>query len=64
MNSLRPTDLNEFPASVRHPTFRFYIMETVVAYQSGIYRAAIISTWIAVSYNIIAKLRELVGLCP
>jgi hypothetical protein len=34
-------------------------MEAVAAYQGGIYRAAIISTWIAVSYDVIAKVREL-----
>jgi hypothetical protein len=34
-------------------------MESVVSYQTGNYRAAILSAWIAVTYDIISKLREL-----
>lgn len=59
MNSFHLTDLNELAASVRNPVSRTYLMEAVAAYQAGIYRAAIISTWIAVSYDVIAKVREL-----
>lgn len=59
MNSFHLTDLNELATSVRHPVSRTYFMEAVTAYQGGIYRAAIISTWIAVSYDVIAKVREL-----
>lgn len=34
-------------------------MEAINAYRGGAYRSAIISTWIAVSYDLIAKFREL-----
>jgi hypothetical protein len=59
MSKFHLTDLNELAASVRYPVSRTYLMEAVAAYQGGIYRAAIISTWIAVSYDVIAKVREL-----
>ncbi|MBX9253767.1 hypothetical protein H1Q63_07355 [Desmonostoc muscorum CCALA 125] len=59
MNSLRLTDLDELVLTVRDKSSRSYILEAVNAYRGGAYRAAIVGTWIAVSYDIIAKIREL-----
>ena len=36
-----------------------YIGEAVACYRAGAYRAAIISTWIAVAFDIVDKVREL-----
>jgi hypothetical protein len=59
MNNLRLTDLDELILTVRDKTSLSYISEAVDAYRAGAYRSAIVSTWIAVSYDIIAKIREL-----
>src|SRR5215213_1198002 len=59
MHTTRLSDLNELALTVRDDISRSYIMEAVVSYQSGNYRAAILSAWIAVTYDIISKLREL-----
>jgi hypothetical protein len=59
MINLRLTDLDELVLTVRDKTSRIYILEAVNAYRVGAYRSAIVSTWIAVSYDIIAKIREL-----
>lgn len=36
-----------------------YIAEAISCYRSGAYRAAIVSTWIAVIFDLIDKIREL-----
>ncbi|MBD2609761.1 MAG: hypothetical protein RMY62_004475 [Nostoc sp. ZfuVER08] len=59
MNSFRLTDLDELVLTIRDKSSRSYILEAVNAYRGGAYRAAIVATWIAVSYDIIAKIREL-----
>ncbi len=59
MNNLRLTDLDELVLTVRDKVSLSYILEAVNTYRAGAYRAAIVSTWIAVSYDIIAKIREL-----
>lgn len=59
MTIARVTDLDELALTVRDRTSKSYIIEAINAYRGGAYRSAIISTWIAVSYDIIAKLREL-----
>lgn len=59
MNDSRLTDLDELIETVRNKTSQTYILEAISAYRGGAYRAAIVSTWIAVVYDIIAKLREL-----
>jgi len=59
MTNLRLTDLDELILTVRDKTSRIYIAEAVNAYRIGAYRSAIVSTWIAVSYDIIAKIYEL-----
>ena len=40
---------------------RRLIGEAITAYRGGALRSALISTWIAVTYDIIAKARELAG---
>lgn len=49
MHTTRLSDLNELALTVRDDISRSYIMEAVVSYQSGNYRAAILSAWIAVT---------------
>lgn len=55
----RLTDLDELALTVRDKTSLSYISEAIDAYRVGAYRSAIVSTWIAVSYDIIVKIREL-----
>jgi len=52
-------DLDELALLVRNDLSKTYISESIQAYKSGAYRAAIVTTWIAVAYDIIAKIREL-----
>lgn len=52
-------DLDELFEKVRNSTSKFYIKEAILSYKSGAYRAAIISTWIAVCTDIIEKIKEL-----
>lgn len=59
MNDVNLTDLDELAQKVRDEQSRIYIVEAINAYRGGAYRAAIVATWIAVVYDIIAKLREL-----
>jgi len=59
MITTKLTDLDELILTVRDKTSLSYISEAVDAYRVGAYRSAIVSTWIAVSYDIIAKIREL-----
>jgi hypothetical protein len=52
-------DLEELTARCRGNRARAYIQEAVDCYRVGAYRAAVITTWIAVVYDIVDKLREL-----
>src|SRR5258708_36269993 len=52
-------DLDELVQSVRDLNSREYITEAIAAYRSRAYRSAIMGTWIAVTYDIISKIREL-----
>jgi hypothetical protein len=61
MNNVKLTDLDELALTVRDKTSRSYIGEAISAYRGGAYRAAIMSAWIAVTSDIIAKARELAG---
>ena len=54
-------DLDDLALTVRDRSSRSYILEAVSAYRAEAYRSAIISTWIAVAYDIISKVRELAG---
>lgn len=52
-------DLETLTASVRDEATRAQVVEVVRAYQAGAFRAAIISTWVAVALDLVSKLREL-----
>lgn len=52
-------DLDELVLKCRDQKSRNYIREAVACYKAGAFRSAIISTWIAVSFDIINKLEEL-----
>lgn len=56
---LHLTDLDELVQRVRSVHPRSYLNEAIVAYRAGAYRAALITTWIAVCVDIIEKIREL-----
>ncbi len=53
------TDLDELVLAVRDPDSRTYIREAIIAYRGGALRAAVVSVWVAVVYDIISKLRSL-----
>jgi len=53
------SDLDEFVLKCRDDKARNYIKEAVSCYKSGAFRSAIVSTWIAVSFDIIDKLKDL-----
>lgn len=55
-------DLDELVLQVRNPSTRVYVAEAVTAYRGGAYRAALVALWVAVAYDIVAKLRELAAL--
>jgi hypothetical protein len=52
-------DLDELVHSCRTGEARAYVAEAVSCYKAGAFRACIVSTWIAVVYDLIAKIREL-----
>ncbi|WP_202802036.1 hypothetical protein, partial [Bradyrhizobium liaoningense] len=52
-------DLDELVLSCRNEEGREYIAEAVACYKAEAYRACIVSTWIAVVYDLLAKVREL-----
>ena len=52
-------DFEELVLSVRDRNSREYIGEATVDYRSGCFRSAISATWVAVTYDIISKIREL-----
>lgn len=51
------TDLDALILTVRNPLSRGYIDEAVRAYRAGSYKAAIVSLWVAVTFDIISKVR-------
>ena len=52
-------DLEELVLSCRTDEARSYISEAVACYKAGASRACIVSTWIAVVFDLIEKIREL-----
>lgn len=52
-------DLNELALQVRNGISKTYILESIGAYKAGSYRASVVATWIAISYDIISKIREI-----
>lgn len=53
------TDLDELVLKCKDPKASSYIAEAVACYKAGAYRACIVTTWIAVVYDFLNKLREL-----
>ena len=53
------TDIDTLCLAVRDRESRRLILEAITAYRGGALRSAIMSTWIAVAYDIISKAREL-----
>ncbi|MFD1259236.1 hypothetical protein [Entomomonas asaccharolytica] len=53
------SDLDELVLKCRDQRAKDYIKEAVACYKAGAFRSAIVSTWIAVSFDIIDKLKEL-----
>jgi len=53
------SDMDSLTLAVRDRESRRLIGEAVTAYRGGALRSALMSTWIAVAYDIIAKAREL-----
>lgn len=52
-------DLDELVLKCRDKNAKSYIKEAVSCYKVGAFRSSIVSTWIAVSFDIIDKLKEL-----
>jgi hypothetical protein len=52
-------DLDELIMSCRSEDARNYISEAVACYKTGAFRACIVATWIAVVYDLLAKISEL-----
>lgn len=53
------SDLDELVLKCRDQKAKDYIKEAVSCYKAGAFRSAIVSTWIAVSFDVLDKLREL-----
>ncbi|MBX3713096.1 MAG: hypothetical protein KF800_14140 [Lysobacter sp.] len=53
------TDLDELILKCRDEGARIHISEAVRSYRAGAFRSAIVSTWVAVCFDIMEKLREL-----
>jgi len=52
-------DLDALVLTVRDIKSREYLKESIAAYRAGAFKAAVNSTWIAVAYDILIKIREL-----
>jgi hypothetical protein len=52
-------ELDELVLKVRDRNSREYIYEAIHAYRAGLSRSAIVNTWTALVYDIVAKIREL-----
>lgn len=59
MDYTRLADFDELVVRCRDAQARSHIAEAVASYRAGAFRACIVTTWIAVVYDIMAKLREL-----
>lgn len=59
--NLHLTNLDELLQQIRNKHARNYICESIASYRAGSYRASLITTWIAVSVDVIEKIRELSG---
>ena len=52
-------DLDELVLKCRNKNAKALVTEAVTCYKAGAYRSAIVSSWNAVVYDFVAKLREL-----
>lgn len=52
-------DLDVALLKVRDPQSRRYFADAIKAYRSGALRAAVTAAWVAVAYDLVAKIREL-----
>ncbi|MEA9738665.1 hypothetical protein VDF74_06625 [Xanthomonas campestris pv. raphani] len=52
-------DLDEMVLQCRDDRAKSYIREAIASYRAGAFRASIVATWVAVCYDIMAKLHEL-----
>lgn len=55
----RLADLDELLLRCRTPQSKAFLAEAIACYRAGAYRSAIISTWIAVVFDLISKFKEL-----
>lgn len=53
------TDLDSLVIKVRNSNTKVYISEALASFRAGSNRGAILSTWIALSYDILSKIREI-----
>jgi hypothetical protein len=53
------SDLDELTLSCRTEQARSYLREAVACYKAGSFRASIVTTWVAVVFDLIEKIREL-----
>lgn len=53
------SDIEALATRCRSEQSRSYVSEAIKCYKSGAYRAAIVTTWIAVVFDLIDKIREL-----
>ena len=58
-SALEHSDIDTLSLAVRDRESQRLIEEAIAAYRGGAFRSALISTWIAVAYDLIAKVREL-----
>ncbi len=56
---MRIADLDQLVLSCRHPQSKSLFEEAVKCYEAGAYRASIVTTWIAVVFDLIEKIRDL-----
>ena len=52
-------DLDELVMNCRTEEARSYVSEAVACYKAGAFRACIVAAWIAVVYDLLAKIAEL-----
>jgi hypothetical protein len=53
------TDLDSIILTVRDQRAREYISEAIAAYRAGAYKASILSVWVAITFDILTKIREI-----
>lgn len=52
-------DLDELVISCRNDEARSYVSEAVACYKAGAFRACVVAAWIAVVYDLLAKIKDL-----